>query len=73
MSEVHSSSIPSGWKSRLHQVGRGRWRSDRGVVVTLKRRGLTPTIPRLAMRAATVLWLTCSPASCRSRVIRGAP
>ncbi len=72
MSEVHSSSIPSGWKSRFTRSS-GNVAAGSGLVVTLKRRGLTPTIPRLAMRAATVLWLTCSPASCRSRVIRGAP
>jgi hypothetical protein len=36
-------------------------------------RGLTPTIPRLDMRAATVLRLTLSPDSCKSVVIRGAP
>ena len=51
----------------------GKVAAGSGLVVTLKRRGLTPTMPRLAMRAATVLWLTRSPASCRSRVIRGAP
>jgi hypothetical protein len=36
------------------------------LVVTLNSLGLTPTIPSLAMRAATVLRLTRSPASCRS-------
>ena len=72
MSDVHSSSIPSGWNSRFTRSS-GNVAAGSGVVVTLNRRGLTPTIPRLAMRAATVLWLTCSPASCRSRVIRGAP
>jgi hypothetical protein len=35
--------------------------------------GLTPTMPRLAMRVATVLWLTRSPVSCRSVVTRGDP
>ena len=44
-----------------------------GLVVTLNSRGLTPTMPRSAIRAATVLWLTVSPASCRSAVIRGEP
>ncbi len=43
------------------------------LVVTLNSRGLTPTIPRAAIRAATVLRLTLSPASHKSVVILGDP
>ena len=56
----------------VHQVRRVAGGGS-GLVVTLNSLGLTPTMPRLAMRAATVLWLTRSPASCRSVVIRGDP
>ena len=72
MSDVHTWSIPSGANSRFTRSG-GYVAEGSGLVVTLKSRGLTPTIPRLAMRAATVLRLTRSPASWRSKVIRGAP
>ena len=70
MSLVHNSSMPPGWKSRLTRsarVGGGRVGAGRD----LEHPGLMPAMPRPAMRAATVLWLTCSPASCRSVVIRG--
>jgi hypothetical protein len=72
MSEVHCWSIHSGANSRFTRSG-GYVAEGSGVVVTLKSPGLTPAIPRLAMRTATVLRLTRSPASWRFEVIRGAP
>jgi hypothetical protein len=64
--------MPSGQKSRWTRSG-GYGAPGSGWVVSLKSRGLTPTMPRAAMRAATVFSLTLTPASCRSSVTRGDP
>ena len=64
--------MPSGQKSRLTRSG-GYGAPGSGLVVTLNSRGLTPTMPSAAMRAATVPSLTATPASCRSPVTRGDP
>ena len=63
---------PFGVKVPVHQFG---WvRSCRvGPGRGLDSLGLTPTMPSLAIRAATVLWLIRSPASLRSAVTGGDP
>ena len=51
----------------------GAWPLDRGAGGDLEQAWARADEPHSAMRAATVLRLTLSPASCRSVVIRGAP